>query len=72
MAFNIYLTCSNTQVLSMGQIGKGFERLLESVDDLALDCPHAKQFLAQVRVGWARTLITNPNLNPNPNPNPSP
>jgi len=34
-------------VLSMGQIGKGFERLLESVDDLALDCPLAKQMMAQ-------------------------
>ncbi len=57
------------QVLSMGQIGKGFERLLESVDDLALDCPHAKQFLAQVRMGMGGgglTLITNPITNPRP------
>jgi hypothetical protein len=53
----VCVTRSNTQVLSMGQIGKGFERLLESVDDLALDCPHAKQFLAQVRngMGWVLT-----------------
>jgi len=34
-------------VLAMGQIGKGFERLLESIDDLALDVPLARQMLAQ-------------------------
>jgi programmed cell death protein 4 len=34
-------------VLAMGQIGKGFERLLESIDDLVLDVPLARQMLSQ-------------------------
>jgi programmed cell death protein 4 len=33
--------------VTMLQIGNGFERLLESIDDLSLDCPNAKEVAAK-------------------------
>lgn len=35
------------RVLSAAQVGKGFERLFELVDDLSLDIPNAKKYLSQ-------------------------
>ena len=34
-------------ILSIEQVGKGFERMFEIVDDIVLDVPHARKFIAQ-------------------------
>lgn len=34
-------------ILSIEQVGKGFERMFEIVDDIVLDVPHARKYIAQ-------------------------